>query len=161
MNTSKRVEAVWLRRPRETKRRAYGGVLVAADGRVLLRSPSNHYGGYVWTLAKGGAKHGESPQQAALREVNEETGWAAEVTGELEGWFVGDTSDVKVFLMRGLRDRGRFDRETQEIRWVTVDEALELVAMSTTSVGRARDLAIFRAVGEHLAGAGLTAAQPN
>ncbi len=54
--------------------RAFGGVIINEAGLVLLREPSNHHGGYVWTFAKGRAKPGEAPEQAALREVLEETG---------------------------------------------------------------------------------------
>ena len=52
---------------------AFGGVLVCEDGKILLREPKSHYGGYVWTFPKGGAEAGESATEAALREVQEET----------------------------------------------------------------------------------------
>lgn len=32
---------------------AYGGILLTRGGRILLREPTNHYDGYVWTYAKG------------------------------------------------------------------------------------------------------------
>lgn len=31
---------------------AYGGVIVDTEGRVLLREPSDHFDGYVWTFSK-------------------------------------------------------------------------------------------------------------
>ena len=55
---------------------AFGGILVREDGKILLREPKGHYGGYVWTFAKGGANAGGSAEDAALREVHEETGTA-------------------------------------------------------------------------------------
>ena len=55
-------------------KKAYGGVLINDAGHVLLREPANHYGGYVWTFAKGNPDPGESAEEAALREVLEETG---------------------------------------------------------------------------------------
>lgn len=33
---------------------AYGGVMINDRGEVQLREPVNHFGGYVWTFAKGG-----------------------------------------------------------------------------------------------------------
>jgi 8-oxo-dGTP diphosphatase len=49
--------------------------LVVRDDEVLLvrNSPRGPYPG-GWTLPGGGIDHGESPQQAAVREVHEETG---------------------------------------------------------------------------------------
>ena len=49
----------------------YGGVVINAAGRLLLREPKNHYDGYVWTFPKG--KPEPSETEAALREVWEET----------------------------------------------------------------------------------------
>ena len=47
---------------------------VRDDDKSLLREPTGHFGGYVWTFLKGGVNAGESPREAALREVHEETG---------------------------------------------------------------------------------------
>jgi len=58
---------------------AYGSLLFDARGRTLLRKPSNHFGGYVWTFAKGKPDAGEQPEQTALREVHEETGYVCRV----------------------------------------------------------------------------------
>ena len=58
---------------------AYGGVLINDRGEVQLREPTNHFGGYVWTFAKGRPDPGETPEQTALREVLEETGQAAQI----------------------------------------------------------------------------------
>ena len=62
---------------------AFGGVLVRDDGKILLREPKGHYGGYVWTFPKGRAGAGECAREAALREVHEETGYRARITGRL------------------------------------------------------------------------------
>ncbi len=50
----------------------YGGVVFDTEGRVLLREPSGHYGGYVWTFPKGGPEGSEMPEETALRETLEE-----------------------------------------------------------------------------------------
>ena len=68
---------------------AFGGVLIRTDGTILLREPAGHYGGYVWTFPKGRRDPGESAEEAALREVREETGYRARITGKLPGVFGG------------------------------------------------------------------------
>ncbi|HEX3264264.1 MAG TPA: NUDIX domain-containing protein [Candidatus Limnocylindrales bacterium] len=66
--------------PRITRLAAYG--LLWRDGRVLLcRTAAGHLGVGRWTLPGGGIVFGESPQAGAIREVEEETGLVAEITG--------------------------------------------------------------------------------
>jgi len=126
--------------------RAYGGVVLDGDGNLLLRAPTGGYGGYAWTFAKGRAEPGETPQSAAMREVAEETGVIAEIVAPLPGWFVGDTSDTRMFVMRVVRVTEMRDRETAAVAWVPVSEARQLVGRSRTVVGRKRDAAIISAV---------------
>lgn len=58
---------------REREDRAYGGILRDAQGRICLVRP---VGRGLWALPKGHADPGESPEDAALREVREETGFS-------------------------------------------------------------------------------------
>ena len=59
---------------------AYG--VIRRDGNVLLcRVGPGNLGEGLWTLPGGGMEFGESPEQAAVREVEEETGYIARVTG--------------------------------------------------------------------------------
>ena len=75
--------------PANVLAKAYGGV-VLDKGRVLLRRPKGDFDGYVWTFPKGRPDAGETPEQAALREVKEETGYSAKVIGKLPGSFRGE-----------------------------------------------------------------------
>lgn len=127
------------------KATAYGGVLVDAEGRVLLREPKGHYGGYVWTFAKGGPDKGETPEQCALREVLEETGYKARIFGALPHAFAGDTSSTAFFLMEPEGPQGAYHDETSQTVWVDFDKAAELVAMTKSVNGKARDLAVLEA----------------
>lgn len=124
---------------------AYGGVVIDDDHRVLLREPKGHFGGYVWTFAKGGADPGESPEQAALREVREETGIEAEIVAEVPGWFVGTTSDTQFFVMRPIVDHSDFHEETASVRWVSFNEAEVFISKTHSKTGKARDLEILAA----------------
>ncbi|ADV68190.1 NUDIX hydrolase [Deinococcus maricopensis] len=56
-----------------------GGVVFNAHGDVLLVQYAN--GG--WTFPKGHLERGETPEQAAVREVEEETGVRATITARL------------------------------------------------------------------------------
>jgi 8-oxo-dGTP pyrophosphatase MutT (NUDIX family) len=67
--------------------RSAGGLVVEA-GRILLISTQS---GRRWQLPKGHIEMGETAEQAALREVREETGVTGRVVAplsEVEYWFV-------------------------------------------------------------------------
>ena len=125
---------------------AFGGVLVREDGKILLREPKGHYGGYVWTFPKGRTDAGESGREAALREVREETGYRARITGRLPGVFKGDTSTTAFFLMAPVGAQGPVGAETAATIWVDLAQAKALVSLNKTAVGRARDLDVINAV---------------
>lgn len=57
----------------EVEDRAYGGILQDAQGHICLVRP---VGRGLWALPKGHADPGETPEEAALREVQEETGFS-------------------------------------------------------------------------------------
>lgn len=124
-------------------RRAAGGVVINARGRILLRKPTNAFGGYVWTFPKGGMDAGESIREAAIREVSEETGFACKILGRI-GEYRGDTSITTMFLMVPMSKMDDPDEETESVAWVNPDRAVELLSKSYTSRGRARDLLILR-----------------
>ena len=128
---------------------AAGGVLVDAEVRILLRRPANDYGGYVWSYPKGRIDDGETPEQAALREVREEAGWEAEIVSRIPGPgpggdFLGDTTVTRFFLMRPLRQLGPPDpAETKALCWALPSEARALIAETRSTHGRRRDLAVL------------------
>jgi len=128
------------------KAHAYGGIVIDDNARVLLRRPQGDYDGYVWTFPKGRPDPGETPEQAALREVKEETGYVAVITRALPGRFHGGTTTNKFFLMSPVGEPGKFDSETAAIKWASYVEAASLISMTTNEKGRKRDLAILDAV---------------
>ena len=130
---------------------SYGGVLIDDQGRVLLREPANHFGGYVWTFAKGRRDPGETPEQAALREVREETGYAASIVAALPTAFGGTTGKTAFFLMKATGAQATPSWETARTRWVSFDEAPALIAQTTTPTGRSRDLAVLQEARQLLA----------
>ena len=85
----------------------------------------------IWTLPKGHVEARESNEQAALREVREETGcWGEIVTrlNEISYWFyVGKTKHRKAvtfYLMRYLSgDPAQHDHEVDDARWFDLMQA--------------------------------------
>jgi len=103
-----------------------GVVLREPDGRVTLIEPRNHYGGYIHTFPKGGVEANLTPQQNAHKELWEETGLHAHITGVV-GDFKGDTGTSRFYL--GVRTGGEPtpSDETQAIKTVTPDEAAKML----------------------------------
>ena len=93
-----------------------------------------------WQLPKGLVGRGETPSDAALREVREETGLACEVEAELgrvEYWYFSKGGARRVrfhkfvhfYLMRYVSgDVSGHDDEVNEARWVGVEEAEAMLA---------------------------------
>ena len=131
--------------PRAEKSPTYGGVVMDDAGRVLVREPRNHYGGYVWTFPKGHPDPGESPEDAARREVFEETGVTATIVRALPGVFPGQGTQTIYYLMAPQGRAAEWGEETVAIRWATREEAEELLAQTPHPEGRERDLRVLRA----------------
>jgi len=131
--------------------RSYGGVLIDARRRVLLREPANHFGGVVWTFAKGQPDGGETPPMAACREVLEETGWVGAVIARLPGRFPGSHTVTEYFLMAPVRKVSKPGRETARIRWVGVGRAEMLIRLGENQPAVARDLRVLATAFETLA----------
>jgi 8-oxo-dGTP diphosphatase len=107
--------------------RAAGGV-VLRDGCVLLV----HRPAYDdWTLPKGKLDAGESWQQAARREVEEETGLRCELGDEVGRTHYMDSrgreKEVRYYLMEPVGEPFA-QNEVDEVRWVLLDEAPGLLS---------------------------------
>ncbi len=125
-------------------KRAYGGVVINSHGQVLLREPAGHYKGDFWTFPKGKPEADESPEQTALREVLEETGYRVAIVAKLPRSFNGARTSNEYFLMAPLENTGHFDAETQAIRWATAREARQLIQLNLKPKRRRRDLPVLK-----------------
>lgn len=108
-----------------------GGVILE-DGRVLLILMRNLRGDTVWTFPKGHLDAGETAEQAAVREVLEETGWECEIISPLctsrYSFFRGGAEvdkDVRWFLVKRTGGDGipKTPDEVLDLRWATLAEA--------------------------------------
>lgn len=124
---------------------AYGGVLLRASGDILLREPTNHFDGYVWTFPKGKPDSEETSEATARREVLEETGYQVEIVGVLPGVFCSGLSSNAYYIMRPVGTQSPPGWETQRTQWVDFDTAATLIAKTTNAKGRERDLAVLAA----------------
>jgi 8-oxo-dGTP diphosphatase len=110
----------WLRR----HVRAAGGVLVR-DGQVALVHRPKYDD---WALPKGKLDEGESWEDAALREVREETGYRGGLREELSPVDYTDPKGrpktVRYWRMDVLDGEFQANDEVDELRWLGLDDAL-------------------------------------
>jgi 8-oxo-dGTP diphosphatase len=111
--------------------RAAGGVVVRRD-RGRRRVAVVHRPKYMdWSLPKGKLERGEGFEQAALREVEEETGIRCETIEALPEVSYLDRKArrklVRYWLMRPLSGRFEPHGEVDELRWLTAREAERLL----------------------------------
>jgi 8-oxo-dGTP diphosphatase len=108
--------------------RAAGGVVIR-DGRVaVVHRPHRQ----DWTLPKGKLEPGEDDVGAALREVQEETGWRVEVEGDLGTVSYlhanGSPKTVRWYTMKPVDEAGPPEADVDEVRWLEPHEARELLS---------------------------------
>jgi 8-oxo-dGTP pyrophosphatase MutT (NUDIX family) len=106
---------------------AAGGVVVRDDRVLLVHRPRYD----DWTFPKGKLDAGESFEDAALREVEEETGLRCSLGRELPGtqYWVGTRPKlVRYWLMTPQAETAFVpNNETDDLRWLTPGDALELL----------------------------------
>ena len=91
-------------------RRGVGIMLLNARNQVFVAQRID-FAGDAWQMPQGGIDTGESPREAALRELKEEIGTdRAEFLAETKGWL---TYDFPAKLRERLR-RGRFQGQRQK-----------------------------------------------
>ena len=141
--------------------RSAGGVVFR---RIAENKPEflvgKHSGYHKWVLPKGLIEPGESPQEAAVREVTEEVGVEAKILDlaplkTVEYWYFADMDtsgkttrrvakyaeggggktrihkQVVFYLMELEKDLGKEGWEMEEHKWVSYQEGRKLLAFET------------------------------
>jgi 8-oxo-dGTP pyrophosphatase MutT (NUDIX family) len=136
----RRVDAV--ARLRTSTATSAGGIVIRHDSGkpwLVVGSRRRDRDGRTWTLPKGTPNPGESREQTAVREVEEETGLEVRITGPLDDiayWFVQSGTRVEktvhYFMMEPIGgDLARHDHEFEEVRWITFDAAASMLTFET------------------------------
>jgi 8-oxo-dGTP pyrophosphatase MutT (NUDIX family) len=131
------------RRPRlpRVDETSAGGLVLDLSGPVpmgALIGRTNRRGRLLWSLPKGHVEAGETAEQAAVREVAEETGIRGDIMGTLgtiDFWFVADGrrvhKTVHHYLMRAIGgELSDTDIEVTEVAWVALPEIADKLAYS-------------------------------
>lgn len=118
-----------------------GGLVYRVSGDLIDVILISRLGGKVWCLPKGHVEAGESFEQAAQREVREETGVEAQVItelGEVQYWYYDKWTKKRIFktvhfyLLNYLKgDVQNHDREVDEACWFSIEKALALLTYSS------------------------------
>lgn len=93
-------------------------------------------GRLMWSLPKGHVEPGETREQAAIREVQEETGITGRILaplGAIDFWFVAEGRRIHKTVHHFLMERtgGQLcadDAEVVEVRWVALGDVPEHLA---------------------------------
>ena len=123
--------------------RAAGGLVVrdGEHGPEVLLVHRSRYGD--WTFPKGKVEPGESDEECAIREVEEETGLRCTLDGELPATSYSDSMGhpkvVRYWLMHVVGGALAFEHEVDDARWVTPRAAAALLTY-------ARDVALLDAL---------------
>lgn len=133
-----------------------GGVVFRRKdkGRTIEWLICKHSGYHKWVLPKGIIEEGESPEDAALREVSEETGIKAKIIQKImpdvayryakNGILVN--KKVEFFLMEyASGDIKDHCWEMEEVQWVKTEEALKLLEFPTEKKVFEAAVKIFKA----------------
>jgi 8-oxo-dGTP diphosphatase len=80
-----------------------------------------------WTFPKGKARHGESDERCALREVEEETGLRCRLEEELPSTAYPDSKGrdkrVRYWWMKALEGSAPPQHEVDAVEWLAVSDA--------------------------------------
>lgn len=116
-----------------------GGLVLDLEGdipRGALIGRVDRRGRLLWSLPKGHVEPGETAEEAAIREIEEETGIRGEILaslGTIDFWFIADGrrvhKTVHHFLLRAVGgELSDADIEVAEVAWVPLPQITEQLA---------------------------------
>lgn len=118
-----------------------GGLVIDSTGKLGLligrRDQKDSTGKKIlWSLPKGHIEEGETPEEAALREVAEETGIQSQIEkslGVIDFWFMAGGKRIHKTVHHFLfRESGGLlaaqESEVDEVAWFPLEEIIEKLA---------------------------------
>lgn len=125
--------------PRRREETSAGGLVIDCSGReprAALIARAGRDGELRWCLPKGHVESGETFEQTAEREVEEETGIRCRVLstlGTIDFWFTQDTHRIHKTVHHFLLERtggelSDADIEVDEVAWFPLAEVADLLA---------------------------------
>ncbi|WP_207634253.1 NUDIX hydrolase [Candidatus Frankia alpina] len=116
-----------------------GGLILdqcSTDASAALIARRDRHGRLLWLLPKGHVEAGETTEQAAVREVGEETGLTGSVLGRLgtiDFWFVAGGARIHktvhhFLLLRSVGSLSDADLEVDAVAWVPLAEVAARLA---------------------------------
>lgn len=129
------------------RREFSAGGIVYKDGKVLMIKVKTLSGKYVWTFPKGHIEKGEKKEEAAIREVEEETGVRSEIKKDLGSftYYFKDKDGVLVkktvfwYLMEPLfQAELKTPGKVLEVKWIDIKEAEKIISYDSdrTIIGK-------------------------
>jgi ADP-ribose pyrophosphatase YjhB (NUDIX family) len=128
------------RRLRRVEETSAGGLVLdsseAGEARAALIGRIDRRGRLLWSLPKGHVEPGETAEDAAIREVAEETGITGRVVatlGTIDFWFVAEGRRIHktvhhYLLLATDGELSADDIEVEEVAWVPLSELDERLA---------------------------------
>lgn len=110
-----------------------GGLVVRTSSgttKAALIARHDRHGRLVWSLPKGHIEPGETPEDAAVREVREETGITGRIVaplGTIDFWFMADGTRVHKtvhhFILEAVGgELSDEDAEVVRVAWIPLDQ---------------------------------------
>jgi len=127
------------KKPGRVEETSAGGLIVDRSGgmlRAALIGRLDRRGTMKWSLPKGHIEPGETPEQAAEREIREETGIEGRVLtplGTIDFWFMLQAQRVHKTVHHFLLEAqggalSDADSEVDEVSWVPLDQVVDRLA---------------------------------
>ncbi len=134
-----RANGLRARRLPKVEETSAGGVVLDLTSRpaaVALIARHDRRSRLLWSLPKGHVEAGETPEEAALREVLEETGLVGRIVaplGVIDFWFVVEDrrihKTVHHFVIEAIGgDLSDEDVEVEAVEWIPFDQVLRRLA---------------------------------
>ena len=121
--------------PEDERDHSAGLIVQLPDGRFILATPRGGFAGYQYTFPKGRIDADETPEDAALREFEEETGLKARITGDWYGDYRGTSTWTRYFsaeLVGG--EPSDMSWETERVLFVPQNQVESYLSQNENSV---------------------------